>query len=280
MSRIENEREKELTELFQVVEKAAAALNGGPEESHCLDALSQIKSFPVTVETLVSTKIGKNIRLLKYHPSKKIQDLASDTLALWTKTVADQKKNGSSKPPLEVEALLKCNNPLRDKVRELFYEAFCKVSNEAKEDARDQVEACDPVGVAVSLESELFEKWGNTNGSNKIKYRSVLYNINDPKNPDFRRKVLLGEVKPERVVNMSAKEMVSNDRQHKNQMIKAKAMLKCMSGTANSGTTYQFRCGRCGKRETTSCQMPTRSADEPTTTFVTCVVCNNHWKFS
>ncbi|BGP36215.1 transcription elongation factor TFIIS [Rhodotorula kratochvilovae] len=38
-------------------------------------------------------------------------------------------------------------------------------------------------------------------------------------------------------------------------------------------------CGRNGRR----CmyyQMQTRSADEPMTTFVTCLACSNRWKFS
>lgn len=32
-------------------------------------------------------------------------------------------------------------------------------------------------------------------------------------------------------------------------------------------------------RKTTYYQMQTRSADEPMTTFVTCVNCGNRWKF-
>ena len=39
-----------------------------------------------------------------------------------------------------------------------------------------------------------------------------------------------------------------------------------------------FKCGKCKSIKTTYYQMQTRSADEPMTTFVTCVKCNNRWK--
>ena len=44
------------------------------------------------------------------------------------------------------------------------------------------------------------------------------------------------------------------------------------------GTSKEFKCSRCKKRETKYIQVQTRSADEPMTTFVTCVNCGNHWK--
>ena len=42
--------------------------------------------------------------------------------------------------------------------------------------------------------------------------------------------------------------------------------------------TEDFTCYKCGKNKCTFYQMQTRSADEPTTTFVHCLLCGNHWK--
>lgn len=39
-----------------------------------------------------------------------------------------------------------------------------------------------------------------------------------------------------------------------------------------------FKCGKCKSKKTTYYQMQTRSADEPMTTYVTCLGCNNRWK--
>ncbi len=47
----------------------------------------------------------------------------------------------------------------------------------------------------------------------------------------------------------------------------------------NMATTNIFLCKKCKKRKCTFYQLQTRSADEPMTTFVNCLVCGNTWKF-
>ena len=47
----------------------------------------------------------------------------------------------------------------------------------------------------------------------------------------------------------------------------------------NMATTDIFTCKKCKKNRCSVHQMQTRSADEPMTTFVTCMVCKNTWKF-
>tara|TARA_B110000908_G_scaffold86963_1_gene103880 strand:+ start:487 stop:1053 length:567 start_codon:yes stop_codon:yes gene_type:complete len=42
--------------------------------------------------------------------------------------------------------------------------------------------------------------------------------------------------------------------------------------------TDAYTCGRCKKKECTYYQMQTRSADEPMTTFVTCLNCGKRWR--
>ena len=41
-----------------------------------------------------------------------------------------------------------------------------------------------------------------------------------------------------------------------------------------------FTCKKCKSKKTTYTQAQTRSADEPMTTFVTCLSCDFRWKFS
>ncbi|KAJ8632962.1 hypothetical protein MRB53_026298 [Persea americana] len=192
---------------------------------------------------------------------------------------------GSRKPslvhntPPKLTSIIKCNDSLRDKLREILAEAFSKVSSEADEDIIDEVNACDPIRVAVSVESVMFEKLGRSNGAQKFKYRSIMFNLKDANNPDLRRKVVLGHIKPERLINMTPEEMASDQRKQENNQIKEKALFDCERGGPPKATTDQFKCGRCGQRKATYYQLQTRSADEPMTTFVTCVNCNNHWKF-
>ncbi|KAJ0975470.1 hypothetical protein J5N97_017435 [Dioscorea zingiberensis] len=200
---------------------------------------------------------------------------------------SDTKKPLSSPAgPPRLTTMIKCKDPQRDKVRGLLAEAFAKVSDETSKDNReevrnilDEVDACDPIRVAVTVESVLFEKLGHFNGSHKVKFRSIMFNLRDDKNPDFRRRVLLGLVKPEILVDMAVEEMASDERKLTNKQIKDKALFDCERAGAPKATTDQFKCGRCGQRKATYYQLQTRSADEPMTTFVTCVNCNNHWKF-
>ncbi|KAI3994156.1 hypothetical protein MKX01_012413 [Papaver californicum] len=363
--------EKELLELFDSAKKAADAAagdevsTGGAEETRCIEALKELKKFPVTMQVLVATQIGKRLRHLTKHPKEKIQAAATDLLNIWKKIVMEEtaknKKNGSietktpqkiqitksesfkvekvdksgsvnvekisrsetatvektdhgekissakvsrsetvkmeiknesprveksngvkqapSSAPPKFTSMVKCNDAVRDKVRELLAEALSKVHTEANGDILDKVNMCDPIRVAVSVESVFFEKWGRSNGAQKFKYRSIMFNIKDPKNPDFRRRVLIGEIKPESVINMTPEEMASDQRKEETNQIKEKALFECERSGAAKATTDQFKCGRCQQRKTTYYQMQTRSADEPMTTYVTCVNCNNHWKF-
>ena len=43
-------------------------------------------------------------------------------------------------------------------------------------------------------------------------------------------------------------------------------------------STDNFTCGKCKSKKCTYYQLQTRSADEPMTTFVTCLNCGKRWK--
>ena len=53
---------------------------------------------------------------------------------------------------------------------------------------------------------------------------------------------------------------------------------KNMTSDNMMAATDQFKCYKCNKRKCTYYEMQTRSADEPMTTFVTCLSCGNRWK--
>ena len=48
--------------------------------------------------------------------------------------------------------------------------------------------------------------------------------------------------------------------------------------TKIQAATDIFKCRKCKSNECTYYQMQTRSADEPMTTFVSCINCGNRWK--
>ncbi|KAK0589535.1 hypothetical protein LWI29_015541 [Acer saccharum] len=120
----------------------------------------------------------------------------------------------------------------RYKVREILEEAFCRVAGEVsnmKEKDKERVKGCDPVCVAASVESVMFEKIGPYHGAKKFKYRtyrSIMFNVKDPTNPDFRRKILVGDIKPESLISLRSEEMASPQRQLKNHRIRQKLRMK------------------------------------------------------
>ena len=75
------------------------------------------------------------------------------------------------------------------------------------------------------------------------------------------------------------KDLASKHMKERNARIVEEMTRNAMGPSANVESTDQFQCGKCKQRKCTYYQMQTRSADEPMTTFVTCIVCNNRWKF-
>ena len=110
----------------------------------------------------------------------------------------------------------------RKQVRENLVEALSKVYGENNDETmKEQLRACDPVGVAASVQSVLLEALGPITGPNKPKYISILFCcVNYSENPDFRRKILLGEVKPKRILTMTDEEMGSHKFQEKIRLIR------------------------------------------------------------
>jgi transcription elongation factor S-II len=127
------------------------------------------------------------------------------------------------------EEPVKCSDGLRSKVRHILVESLCRVAKEVKEDLMEAVRLRDPIIVAADVESLMFERMGLFNGTKQLKYRSILFNMKDPKNPDLRRKLLLGQIKPEKLVTMTAEEMASNQRQFENDQIRKKSLWKEMN---------------------------------------------------
>ncbi|KAL0908458.1 hypothetical protein M5K25_022954 [Dendrobium thyrsiflorum] len=189
-----------------------------------------------------SVKIEKTMKDESGSESSEKRNRVVETIKV-EKFLKEEKQTSVSKKPLiptgppKFTSMVKCNDPMRDKLREQLAEAFSKVLAEASEDARDEVRiivddisACGPISVAVTVESTMFEKLGRSNGTQKVKYRSIMFNLKDSNNTDLRRKVLLGHIMPEKLVSMTAEEMASDERKSSNKQIQEKALFECERG--------------------------------------------------
>lgn len=126
--------------------------------------------------------------------------------------------------------------------------------------------------MATSIEAAMEKKYGPKSQEYAAQLRSLCYNLKDPKNPQFRVRVLLGIYPADRLATMKAESMASDEKKLERDQIRKVELEACQSDWANRNGTQQvsgmFKCGRCGQNRTTYTQAQTRSADEPMTTFV------------
>ncbi|CAI5976238.1 unnamed protein product [Closterium sp. NIES-64] len=195
--------------------------------------------------------------------------------------VEKAKGAGAAAVPFKTKMLIKTGDVMRDRPREAVLQALCLVAGEVQGEEEERARAVDVTSVAMEVETELWRKYGATKDLKdyKNKFRSISFNLKDPSNPDLRRRVLLGEVSAVELAVMSPEDMASDCRKRENEEVKRKKTFEAMRGQTTGATTDMFKCGKCGQRKTTYFQMQTRSADEPMTTYVTCLTCQNRWKF-
>lgn len=111
------------------------------------------------------------------------------------------------------------------------------------------------------------------------KFHSIWMNMNDTSyvgNKSFINRVKSGEIKTKDIAFMTHHEIYPEIWK---ELIDAKIERdKYKFEDDKRGATSEFKCRKCKQRECSYYQLQTRSADEPMTTFVTCLNCGNNWK--
>ena len=121
----------------------------------------------------------------------------------------------------------------------------------------------------------IVRKWENKYFLQLYKNRLRSINLN-LKNNKFLKKIKKKKIKTLQLEKMSHQEMCPEKWKD---LIDAKLKRdKNMTSVNMSAATDEFKCFKCGKRKCTYYQLQTRSADEPITTFISCLVCSNRWK--
>jgi transcription elongation factor S-II len=105
------------------------------------------------------------------------------------------------------------------------------------------------------------------------KFRSVYLNIDSP---DMLEQVANKTLKPHNIAFMTHQEL---NIKKWDPLIQAKSKRdKNKYETTIEAATDTFTCRKCHSKKCTYYQMQTRSADEPMTTFVSCIDCGKRWK--
>jgi len=102
--------------------------------------------------------------------------------------------------------------------------------------------------------------------------RSIITNLNK----EILEQINEGILKPHKVAFMTHHELLP---EKWSSLIEAKSKRDKNKFEVNmSAATDVFTCRKCRGNKCTYYQMQTRSADEPMTTFVTCLECSTRWK--
>ncbi|BGP52742.1 hypothetical protein JCM8202_004375 [Rhodotorula sphaerocarpa] len=157
----------------------------------------------------------------------------------------------------------------RDKCCELIYDALAQDSGAPSDLILTRSRA---------LEKHVWEQ--NAAPAYRNKMRSFYLNLKAANNPGLREDVVSGEISIVQLYEMDPKDMASEERKAENRKLAADNLFKAQAAAPQQAETDAFQCGKCKQRRCMYYQMQTRSADEPMTTFVTCLSCNNRWKFS
>jgi len=103
------------------------------------------------------------------------------------------------------------------------------------------------------------------------KFKSVLDNLNEP----IINKIKNGELNPNQMAYYTHQEL---EPIKWNKIVEDKLKRdKLKFEIVVQASTDVFTCGKCKEKKCTYYQAQIRSSDEAITTFVTCLVCDNHW---
>jgi len=132
--------------------------------------------------------------------------------------------------------------------------------------------------LATEIEEAMYEEIGADEKAYQTKFRTLYHNLKDELNQGLRNALFTGGLEVSRLIHMSHEELANPKLQEERRKLK-EHQIAARQDYKMAASCTMFTCHKCGKNETTYFQLQTRSADEPMTTFVTCVACGNHWRF-
>jgi len=299
--------------------KLAKELQHASTTQEIVGILLILKKDTVVTESLLrESKVGLAVGKLRAHDTKEVADLAKELVKKWKTDVEREKAHhgGSKKvsstlatkpPPARKASIAESTgtppitptassssaslnkgqarstkvdgvnieitgDKTRDKCIELIYDALSFDSGAPVDLILKRARAIE--------ETVLADHKHETDKDYKGKIRSLFLNLKDKNNPGLRESVVSGDIQVAKFCKMSSQDMASEERKAADKKIQEENLHKSLGAEERQAETDAFQCGRCKQRKTRYRQAQTRSADEPMTTFVTCTVCGNRWKFS
>ncbi|NXL50734.1 TCEA2 protein, partial [Podilymbus podiceps] len=269
-----------------------------------MDLLKELKSMPMTLDLLQSTRIGMSVNALrKQSTDEEVISLAKSLIKSWKKLLdaseekSEEKKKSLSLPTSSSKETGNSRDQSSNKRQEppktpttpkitTFPPApvTCDaVRNKCREMLTTALQADVHGGLwadcrLLDCHVRIYQDVKNTDMKYKNRVRSRISNLKDSKNPELKKNVLCGAITPEQIAVMTSEEMASNELKEIRKAMTKEAIREHQMAKTGGTQTDLFTCGKCKKKNCTYTQVQTRSSDEPMTTFVVCNECGNRWK--
>ena len=279
------------------------------EASTIKELLSNLYKIPFPRALLVKSKIIQTIRALsdKFKSDADIKKSIVELLKTWkgisednnkekkTTTISKELQLNEGTMNVKLISMISASmqkaetDPIRRNTKKLLFEFIAKskktkeiyMKNKSKEGTEEQY-LTKIKGIAIKIEEKMKLEYILSRNLTKYKQHTKSLISNLSKNDELVSKILLGELPPEKVATMDPTEMMSKEEQEKIKKKKEELFdsrrsdWNMVHGDIN--VSGQYKCGKCKSNRTTYTQIQIRRADEPMTTFVTCLNCGNGWK--
>ena len=217
------------------------------------------------------------IKALKKSKNSDLLKELKELVSKWRKIIDKEKTNTPPKKEAEFpEELLKDGDTKRNATKKNLYKSlksyFKSENNEENEQKRKEL-----IDKVIKIEEAIYiNNKGDSPYTNRV--LEILHNLKE--NEEFKNNIVEGIIQPEELSTMDVIKMVSKEKKEKidetikNQVSSIQSDWDLKHTKVTEGV---YKC-KCGSNKTTQSEMQTRSADEPMTLFITCVVCGNRWK--
>ncbi|NXK61912.1 PHF3 protein, partial [Sylvietta virens] len=150
----------------------------------------------------------KNEKISKESPSTVERSTKS---GMHEKQEIKKKKNEKGSISATHLPAVPASKPSADQIRQSVKQSLKEILMKRLTDSSLKIPEERAAKVATRIERELFSFFRDTDAKYKNKYRSLMFNLKDPKNNILFKKVLKGEVTPDHLIKMSPEELASKE---------------------------------------------------------------------
>lgn len=204
-------------------------------------------------------------------PKKQVRDADED----YSHYEAKEDIKQVDDPDIENYSEFMSKNYTDDKVRKNIREAIVKELKKFDSKSTKLIDI-----LSVKIEIGLIKAYSTIPKDYSNKARSVLANLK--RSDQFKRRIIEGDIKPEDIATMDAKDMQDSEiikkleEQEKSIIDSKRSDFMLANMTVKEG---MYTCKKCKGKKTTFYEQQTRSCDEPMTVFVQCIDCGHNMKF-